>query len=231
MYQARRRAGPGGPGRFPYDLTSLVDAVKPFAAFLGLRARRVSRRPRPGLEPQDAEHCALLGQGQGAMEQYTLGQVPRADRPQLRQHVAPRKIERGGILDHQHSGLIQALPGRVTREALVQGGWTHPLVGEKAIDPLGLSPAARRLRDGIARPLRERFQNAGQAGPVSFVRQNRSRRHPCGPECVHVHSASPARCPSLLSAAPFLLSTIYPLGRSRKLTEVVGNGQLIGRIR
>jgi len=215
MHQPRRGGSPCSPGRFPHDLTSLVDAVKPFAAFLGRRARRVSRRPRPGLEPQDAEHCPRLGQGQGAMEQYPLGQVPSTDRPQLWQHVAPRKIQRGGILDHQHGGLRQALPGRVTRETLVQGAWTHPLVGEEAIDPLGLSPAARRLRDGIAWPLRERFQDAGQASPESFVRQNRFRRHPRGPECVHVHSASPTRSQSVLSAAPFLLSTICPLVLSR----------------
>ena len=115
------------------------------------------------------------------MEQHALGQGAGPNRPQLRQHVAPREIQRGGVLDHQHGGLVQALPGRVTGETLVQGGGQHPLVGQEAIDPLGLSPVARGLRDGIARPLRERFQDAGQAGRESFVRQNRSRRHPRGP--------------------------------------------------
>lgn len=163
MDQPRWRGDPGGPGRFPHGRTGLGDVLKPLAAFLGLRARRVSRRPCPRLAPQDAEPCALLGQGQGAMAQYLVGQAPRADRPQRRQHVAPRVMPRGGILDHQHGGLLQALPGRVTRATWVQGAEMLPLVGEKAPDPLGLSPAARRLRDGSARPLRQRGQEAGQA--------------------------------------------------------------------
>src|SRR5437870_5469567 len=134
--------------------------------------------------------------------------------------MASREIERGGVLAHQHGGLLQALPGRLTGEALLQGGGPHPLVGQEAIDPLGLSPAARGLRDGIARPLRERFQDAGQAGRESFVRQHRSRRHPRRPECVRVHRASPPRYQSLLSAAPFLLSTTCPLGHSRSARKL-----------
>src|SRR5712691_9405404 len=100
-------------------------------------------------------------------------------------------------------------------ETLLQGGGPHPLVGQEAIDPFGLAPAARGLRDGIARPLRERFQDAGQAGRKPFVRQHRSRCHPRCPECVRMHSASPTRYQNVLSAAPFLLSTPYPLSRSR----------------
>src|SRR5712671_2895773 len=129
--------------------------------------------------------------------------------------MASREIERGGVLAHQHGGLLQALPGRRTGEALLQGGGPHPRVGQEAIDPLGLSPADRGLRDGIARPLRERFQDAGQAGRKPFVRQHRSRCHPRCPECVRMHSASPTRYQNVLSAAPFLLSTPYPLSRSR----------------
>src|SRR5712691_7551628 len=129
--------------------------------------------------------------------------------------MASREIERGGVLDHQHGGLLQALPGRLTGEALLQGGGPHPRVGQEARDPLGLSPAARGWRDGIARPLRERCQDTGQAGRKSFVWQNRARRHPCCPECVRVHNASSTRSQSVLSAAPFLLSTLCPLGRSR----------------
>src|SRR6266436_3752294 len=124
-------------------------------------------------------------------------------------------MQRGGVLDHQHGRLLQALPGRVTGETLLQGGGPHPRVGQEARDPFGLSPAARGLRDGIARPLRERCQDAGQAGRKPFVRQHRSRCHPRCPECVHMHSASPTRYQSVLSAAPFLLSTPYPLSRSR----------------
>src|SRR2546425_13303303 len=124
-------------------------------------------------------------------------------------------MQRGGVLDHQDGRLVQALPGRVTGETLLQGGGPHPLVGQEAIDPFGLSPTARSLRDGVARPLRERFQDAGQAGRKPFVRQHRSRCHPRCPECVRMHSASPTRYQSVLSAAPFLLSTPYPLSRSR----------------
>ena len=71
--------------------------------------------------------------------------------------MAPREIERGGVLDHQHSALRQALPGGVPGESLVQGGGLHPRVGQEAIEPFGLPPAARSLGDSITRPLRERF--------------------------------------------------------------------------
>ena len=81
MNQARWRSRSCGPGRFPHDLPGLVDAVEPFPAFLGLRAWGVARRPCPGLEPQDAEHRPLIGQCQGTMEQYTLGQTTRPNRP------------------------------------------------------------------------------------------------------------------------------------------------------
>src|SRR5882672_10515870 len=160
------------------------------------------------------------------MEQHPMGEVPWPNWTQFRQHTAPREIQRGGVLDHQDGPLLQALPGRVPGETLLQGGRLHTRVGQEAIDPLGLSPAACGLRDGIARPLRERFQYGGQAGRKAFVRQNCSRRHPRRPECVRVHRASLTRYQSLLSATPFLLSTICLMGRSHQLTEVMGNAQM-----
>src|SRR5439155_16658958 len=68
-------------------------------------------------------------------------------------------------------------------------------------------------------------QYGGQAGRKAFVRQNCSRRHPRRPERVCVHRASLTRYQSLLSATPFLLSTICLMGRSHQLTEVMGNAQ------
>ena len=141
------------------------------------------------------------------MEQYPLGQVPRTDRPQLWQHVAPRQIQRGGILDHQHGGLRQALQGRVTRETVVQGTWTHPLVGKEAIDPLGLSPAARRLRDGIA----------GRSANASKMQAKRARSRLSGKTVSAATRAAQSVCmciarpPLGLKACCRLLLSYYPL--------------------
>ncbi len=86
--------------------------------------------------------------------------------------------------------MASALPGGVTGASLVQSGGPHAMVGQRRLSP-GLSPVARRLRDSIAQSLRERFQKAGRAGHEAFVRQQRSWRHRCGPQCVHVQRAFP----------------------------------------
>src|SRR5207245_9440856 len=107
---------------------------------------------------------------------------------------------------------------------LGQGGGQHPLVGQEAIDPLGLSPAARGLRDGIARPLRERFQDAGKrAGSRLSGKTVPAATRAAQSVCVCI--ARPPRgikacCPLLLSYYPLLV-----LGPLPQRMEVVGNGQ------
>jgi len=82
---------------------------------------------------------------------------------------------------NQDGPLLQALPGRVPGETLLQGGRLHTRVGQEAIDPLGLSPAACGLRDGIARRSANVSNMEAKAGRKAFVRQNCSRRHPRRP--------------------------------------------------
>jgi len=104
-------------------------------------------------------------------------------------------------------------------EPLVHGGGPHPRVSQEAINPFGLSPAARSLRDGIVGPLRERFQDAGQAGLESFVRQNRSRRHLRGPDvCVCI--ARPREVSKHVVSYSFLIIHYLPLGPLSQLTEL-----------
>ncbi len=99
-------------------------------------------------------------------------------------------------------------------------------MGQEARHPLRLSPTARRVRDGIARPFCARGQYAGQAGRTSCGRQHRPCRHARRPACMRVHTVSPTRYPSVWSAAPSRIILSLSRGLLPQFTKVVGNAQL-----
>src|SRR5439155_1747006 len=205
LWAARVAAGTVLPDkRLPARLASILatfaerpsDAIPQAAGSWG-QAKGVYRfLANPRVQPAALQQGLTRDTAWQCLEQRTVLVVQDTTSLHL---TAPREMQRGGVLDHQDGPLLQALPGRVPGETLLQGGRLHTRVGQEAIDPLGLSPAACGLRDGIARPLRERCQYGGQAGRKAFVRQNCSRRHPRRPERVCVHRATLTRYQILLS--------------------------------
>lgn len=169
VHQAWGRSRSCGPGRFPHDLPGVGDAVEPLPTGRGLRAGRVAPWPRPRLAPQDAAHGPMLRAGQRTREQNPVGEAAKINRPSRRSRVAPREIERGGVLDHQHGRLRHALPGGVPGAALLQG--------KAASRPRGLAESDRALWLAPSDPPLEGWHHA--AAPRTLP-----RHRPNGPRVV-----------------------------------------------